>query len=222
MKILAIDTSTEACSAAIFIDNEVIERYQLAPRGHGALILGMIDSLLAESGCGLNQMDVLAYGRGPGSFTGVRIAASVTQGLAFGAGLPVLPISSLAAIAEGQYREAGSEKVLVAIDARIQEVYWGAYVRDVNDTMRLVDEECVSEPEKLPSPESTGWYGVGSGWSAYREILESRFAPWIDGWHGEFYPKASNIAYLASHDRERDNWVSAEMALPVYLRNKVV
>ena len=123
MKILALDTSTEACSAALLIDTEIHQRYEVAPREHGALILPMIETLLSEAGCAPTQLDALAFGRGPGAFVGVRIATGVAQGIAFAADLPVIPVSSLAAMAQSV--EHGN--VYSAIDARMNEVYWGAY-----------------------------------------------------------------------------------------------
>jgi tRNA threonylcarbamoyladenosine biosynthesis protein TsaB len=122
MKLLAIDTATEACSAAIYIDGETVQRYRIAPREHSHIILPMIDELLAETGCYLSAMSAIAFGRGPGSFMGVRIAAGVTQGIAFAHDLPVVPVSTLAAIAQTAHVQTQAEKVLAAIDARMNEV----------------------------------------------------------------------------------------------------
>src|SRR3569833_3307602 len=127
MKLLAIDTATEACSAALYLDGAVNKRYVLAPREHALLILPMIDELLRDANLSPLELDAVAFGRGPGAFTGLRIAAGVAQGIAYGADLPVVPVSSLAALAQGCYRERGVTRVLATIDARIGEVYWGAY-----------------------------------------------------------------------------------------------
>lgn len=218
MKLLALETATEACSAAIWMDGAVLERYQLAPRRHAALILPMIESVLAEAGLSVRQLDALAFGRGPGAFTGVRIAVGVAQGIAFAANLPVVPISSLAALALGAAQETGFSHVATALDARMGEVYWGAYA-SVGDDVELVGEERVCTPEAVIAPPGC-WLGVGSGWIAHAPILTRRLT--VSRWQGERYPHAGEVARLAANPRWRDAWVSADQALPVYLRNEIV
>lgn len=229
MKLLAIDTSTEACSAALWLNGEVHQRYQVAPREHGQLILPMIESLLAEAGLTLTQLDTLAFGRGPGGFTGVRIANSVIQGLAFGADLPVVPISSLAALAQGAYIEMGALQVLAAIDARIGEVYWGAYHATENGLVTLVNKEIVSPPQHVPQPPAHDldhdlngdWFGVGNGWHTYGQALKAHLGEAVTAWDGQRYPQARHLARLAADAFHRGLAVSAEQALPVYLRDEV-
>lgn len=225
MKLLAIDTSTEACSAALWLDGEVCQRYQVAPREHGQLILPMIESLLAEAGLALTQLDTLAFGQGPGGFTGVRIANSVIQGLAFGTDLPVVPISSLAALAQGACTELGTPHVLAAIDARIGEVYWGAYRANENSGLvALVDKEIVCMPEDVPLPlagDVGGWFGVGTGWHTYAQSLKARLGEAVTAWDGQRYPQAQHLAQLAADAFQRGLAVGAEQALPVYLRDEV-
>lgn len=221
MKILAVDTSTEACSAALLLDGEARERYRIAPREHAALILPMVESLLAEAGLALVQLDALAFGRGPGSFTGVRIGTGVIQGLAFGADLPVVPVSSLAAIAQGAYREKGAERVLAAIDARIQEVYWGAYQCSGAGVMELAGVECVCRPAEVPVPEGNGWFGAGTGWGAYPEELRMRLGGAVSGFEAERFPHAQDVAVLGVEGFGRGLALPAEQALPVYLRDEV-
>ena len=221
MKLLAIDTSTEACSAALLIDGEVLERYRLAPREHTRLILPMIDELMSDSGLKVGALDAVAFGRGPGAFTGLRIAAGVIQGIAFAAGLPVVPVSSLAALAVGWHRETGADRVLAAIDARIREVYWGAYECDAAGEARIMGDEVVCSAEQVPVPIGEGWYGVGSGWAAYQPDLQRRLAGALSGWEGQRYPRAHDVALLAVTAVDRGETVSAEHALPVYLRNEV-
>ncbi len=225
MKLLAIDTSTDACSAALWLDGEVRQRYQVAPREHGQLILPMIKSLLAEAGLTLTQLDTLAFGRGPGGFTGVRIANSVIQGLAFGTDLPVVPISSLAALAQGACTELGTPHVLAAIDARIGEVYWGAYRANENSGLvALVDKEIVCIPEDVPLPlaeDVSGWFGAGTGWHTYAHPLKTRLGAAVTAWDGQRYPQAQHLAQLAADAFQRDLAVGAEQALPVYLRDEV-
>ncbi len=225
MKLLAIDTSTDACSAALWLDGEVRQRYQVAPREHGQLILPMIESLLAEAGLALTQLDTLAFGRGPGGFTGVRIANSVIQGLAFGANLPVVPISSLAALAQGAYAEMGTPRVLAAIDARIGEVYWGAYLTAENGLVTLVDQEIVCPPQDVPLPladdVSGDWFGAGNGWHTYAQPLKARLGEAVTAWDGQRYPQAQHLCTHAADAFQRGLAVSAEQALPVYLRDEV-
>lgn len=226
MKILAIDTSTEACSAAIFTDGNIAERYQIAPREHSKLILPMMEELLADVGLTLKQLDALAFGRGPGSFTGVRIAASVIQGVAFGADLPVVPVSSLAALAQGVYREHKVEQVLTAFDARMQEVYWGAYKLGSECLMELQGKEQVILPQSVPIPasgpgEEKAWSGAGSGWETYHDVMSERLQGQLSDWKGNVFPHAQDILPLAVAGSQDGQAVAAEMAIPVYLRDKV-
>ncbi len=221
MKILAVDTSTEACSAALLLDGETREHYRIAPREHATLILPMVESLLAEAGLALVQLDALAFGRGPGSFTGVRIGTGVIQGLAFGADLPVVPVSSLVAIAQGTYRERDAERVLVAIDARIQEVYWGACQRSGVGVMELMGVERVCRPAEVPVPEVSGWFGAGTGWGTYPEELHARLGGVVSGFEAERFPHAQDVAVLGVEWFGRGLAVPAEQALPVYLRDDV-
>jgi len=221
VKLLAIDTSTEACSAALALDGEVIARYHLAPREHAGLILPMVDELMNEAGLTVRGLDALAFGRGPGAFTGLRIAAGVIQGIAFAADLPVVPVSSLAALAHGMYREQGMSKILTAIDARIHEVYWAAYRSDDQAYMQLVGEELVCSPEHIPIPSGDDWYGAGSGWDAYLPALQSRLQGIVRGWEAQRYPAAHDVALLGEVGYARGEAVSAEHALPVYLRDEV-
>lgn len=231
MKLLAIETSTEACSAALSINGEISERYEIAPRRHAALILPMIDSLLSEADHTLAQMDAIAFGRGPGAFTGVRIGAGVVQGLAFSVDCPVVPISSLAAMAHGAMLEFSVDNVLAGIDARMGEVYWGIYQRS-DSGVQLLDEEHVCTPDEtfLPSgadvpkgslSESGSWFGVGTAWQAYREILDDRYAAILSEYCADFFPRARDIATLGMLAFERGDAIDAEQAQPVYLRNNV-
>lgn len=221
MKLLAIDTSTVSCSAALYVEGKVTEQFQLAPREAASLILPMLESLLAEAGISLSQLDSLAFGCGPGSFTGVRIATGVIQGIALGAGLPVVPVSTLAALAQGVNREHGDERVLAALDARMQEVYWGAYEKGADGLMTLVGEERVALPQNVPFPEGDGWAGAGSGWDVYATGLEQQAGERVRQWYAECHPHAQDIAVLAVAGFEQGKAVAAELALPVYLRDEV-
>lgn len=217
MKLLALDTATEACSAAMWVDGAVLERYELAPRRHAVLILPMIESVLAEAGLSVRQLDAIAVGRGPGAFTGVRIAVGVAQGIAFAADLPVAPVSTLAALALGAAQATGQARVAAALDARMGEVYWSLYAV-VGEDAELLGEERVCAPETVAAPPGQ-WFGAGSGWVAYAETLAQRLT--VSGWRGDCYPHAGDIARLAAVPSRRSAWVAAERALPVYLRNEV-
>ncbi len=218
MKLLAFDASTPACSCALYLDGEITERYEIAPRQHAALILPMADELLTEAGLKPIELEGIAFGRGPGSFTGLRIACGVAQGIAFAADIPVAPISSLATLAQAAYVENGAQKVLAAIDARMSEVYWGMYVIDKQGIMRCEGEESVCAPHHISLPSAGDWYGVGSAWTIYADILAAKCGLS----QGESYPQARAMIPLALAAFAEEQIVSAENALPVYLRNKVV
>lgn len=221
MNILAIDTATEACSAALLIDGSVDERFAVAPRGHGDLILQMVDDLLASASLKPQQLDAIAFGRGPGAFTGVRIATSVVQGIALGADLPVVPVSTLAALAQGAWRQHGHQKLVCAIDARMGEIYWGCY--EIEDGVAMARaEELVCLPEAAPAVNGGGWQGVGTGWSAYHDALLQRYGQQVTVCDGYALPHAQDVARLAQYDFQAGKAVSAEAALPVYLRDNVV
>ena len=221
MKILALDTSTEACSAALLNDATLYSRYALQPRKHAALILPMLEEVLTEAEMTLNDLDALAFGCGPGSFTGVRIAAATAQGVAASANLAVISISSLAAIAQRAVDENGMEKIACAIDARMGEVYWGCYRCNDDGMVVLEGKECVIAPENIPLPQGSGWTGAGTGWSAYENQLTSRIGSNLSGLNAGLLPNAIAIAKLAAADFKEGKKLRAEQALPVYLRNQV-
>lgn len=221
MKLLAVETATEACSAALYIDGEVTEQFEIAPRQHTQLILPMVDQLLSDAGLKLTDLDGLAFGRGPGAFTGVRIATGVIQGLAFSAELPVAPISTLAAMAYGQYKDGGQQHIISAIDARMGEIYWGGYQFDESDTLRTVISEQVIAACDAPLPDSEEWFGVGSGWASDAEVLSSRCGDLLVGIDASRLPHAADIASLAVPIIETGKGVAAADALPIYLRDQV-
>jgi tRNA threonylcarbamoyladenosine biosynthesis protein TsaB len=221
MKILAIETATEACSAALWINGDIRLRYEVKPRGHSELLLGMMDDLLCEADLRPYQLDAMAFGRGPGSFTGVRIAAGVVQGAAFGAGLPVVPVSTLAALAQRAYREKGERSLLPAYDARMGELYWAAYRVGEDDLVRLVIDEEVAAAEQVRLPLDEGWYGIGSGWAAAGDVLAGRLQSVLLGYQAKMLCSAREVAQLAVAGFEQGLAVSPESALPIYLRNKV-
>lgn len=222
MKLLAIETATEACSAALLVGTESRMRYEYAPRRHTELILPMCDSLLHEAGIQASQLDAIAFGRGPGSFTGVRIAAGVAQGIAFAWNLPVVPVSTLAVMAQEAIMQFDVSLILSAIDARMQEVYWGVYQRDDNGLAKSVIDESVIQPQAVFPPVEGRYYGVGSGWKTYREALSQSISVNLTGYDGELLPKARYLIPLAECAYTMGHAVAAEDALPVYLRNEVV
>ncbi len=221
MKLLAIETATEACSAALYLDGALSERYVLAPREHARLILPMVDELLREADLSPGALDAVAFGRGPGAFTGLRIAAGVAQGIAFGADLPVVAVSSLAALAQGLCRQRGAARVLAAVDARIGEVYWGIYEADAARLMVSRGEEQVILPGEVALPEGGGWHGAGSAWEVYGDILRARLSGRLAEIDAARHPRAHDVALLAAAAYRRGEAVSAELAAPVYLRDDV-
>jgi tRNA threonylcarbamoyladenosine biosynthesis protein TsaB len=221
VRILALETATDACSAAISINGEVRERFEVAPRRHVALLLPFVDSLLADAGLSVRQLDAVAFGRGPGSFTGLRIAAGMAQGIAFGAGLPVVPVSTLAALAQYCARERGAAAVLAALDARMQEVYFGAFRMAADGLMVAAGEEVVCAPAGVPVPPAADWYAAGDGWCAHGEPLRARLPFKLAGLMDTARPHAADVARLAAVVLSRGGALAPEQAAPVYLRNHV-
>lgn len=220
LKILALDTATDACSAALLIDNQIHEQFLVAKQQHAALILPMLDQLLQTHELSLSQLDAVAFSCGPGSFTGIRIAASVVQAIAFAHNLPVIRISTLQALAQKAYREQSSEAVLACLDARMQEIYWGVYTLQENQLMQAIAPDTLIKPEAVHLPYSTAWLGVGSGWESYFETLQAKLG--AIKWLPQYFPQARDIAQLAVNEWHKGNMVTAEYALPVYLRDEVV
>lgn len=230
MKLLALDTATENCSAALLLDGTLEMREIEMERGHAERILPMIDDLLSTAGITLQDLDAIAFGRGPGSFTGVRLGTTVTQGLAFGAGLGVVPISDLQAVAQRVLDENTSHThILVCNDARMSEVYWACYERGGDGLARLEGEEHVTKPTevKLP-PHWTTATAAGRGFLAYGEALKAAApnvsftmgaAPPVDPIH--YLPRAQEIARLALPAVTARRLLPAEEALPIYLRDNV-
>lgn len=215
--LLALDTATEACSVALLHDGKVLSHYEVIPRLHAQRLLPMIKDLLAEAGIPLSAVDAIAFGRGPGAFTGVRIAIGVVQGLAFALDRPVLPVSNLAVLAQRAFREHGASQVAAAIDARMDEVYWGCY-RETAGEMSLVGAEAVMPPEQatLPDDASGDWFGAGTGWG-----YAGRIAVPLIGRDAEMLPHAQDLLTLATFAWHRGEAIVADDAQPVYLRDKV-
>ncbi|MEE8056701.1 MAG: tRNA (adenosine(37)-N6)-threonylcarbamoyltransferase complex dimerization subunit type 1 TsaB [Pseudomonadales bacterium] len=235
MKLLAIDCSTEACSVALLDDTKQVdggligESFELAPREHTQRLLPMVDHLLAQTETSLRQLDAIAFGCGPGSFTGLRICIGAVQGLAFGADLPVIPVSTLTALAQtglssenvsGGDPTVASMRVLSALDARMDEIYWGIHCV-VNGLVVLEGEEQLSAPEQLTLPESCSdshWIAVGSGWNYAERIACASEISIIDN---QLLPRASAVAVLAQRKYQLGHLLQADEAVPTYLRDDV-
>lgn len=222
--ILALDTSTENCSAALSINGEILVREFESPREHTKRILPMVDSLLAEAGIKLTDLDALAFGRGPGSFTGVRIGTGIAQGLAFGADLPMLPISTLAAMAQGANRLHNATDVLPAIDARMGEIYVAQYKLNAAGVMTLVDKEMVITADMLVAnfnKPDQAFYTLGTGWATYAEQLAALNVASLTACEGIQFPTSHDMLAIAAADFANGKAVAVEDAMPVYVRDTV-
>ena len=219
MRFLALDTSTQACSVALALDGAVRSRFEITERGHAELVLPMVDSLLAEAGVALASLDAVAFGRGPGGFTGVRIAAGVAQGLAYGAGLPVVPVSSLAAVAEPLIAAAG-ERLLVCNDARMGEVYWAVFERAADGGLLAITPERVSPPDGVDVGGLAVDRAAGNGLAAQpalRDRLASAGFSIVEG----AWPRAEAVLAIAAREFAAGRSASPADAVPVYVRDDV-
>jgi len=223
VKLLALDTSSEGCSAALLVDDSVTERFDLAPRGHTRLLMPMIRELLAEKDLAPSDLDTLAFACGPGSFTGLRIATGVVQGLAYGLDIPVIPVSSLAAVAEDAMARRGladGDGIAVAFDARMGEVYWACYVCRDGQPERLGDEQ-VCAPESVALVQGVSrWFGAGQGWQL-KESFPAGVAGAMEEIDDTLVPRASRVAEIAASAFRAGAGVPAEQAQPVYIRDEV-
>jgi tRNA threonylcarbamoyladenosine biosynthesis protein TsaB len=209
MKFAAFETSTEWCSVAVWVDGEALGIEELAGNRHGEFVLPMLDRLLASAGISIAQLDAVAFGAGPGSFTGLRIACGVAQGLAFARGLPVAGISTLEAMAE----ESGAARVVACLDARMHEVYYSAIEKDGLRWRNVIPAQCVA-PTAVQVPPGEGWVGCGNGFAAYGSLGFNSVMP-------EIHPSAIAVAHLAAPGINAGEGVDAEFAVPVYVRDKV-
>jgi tRNA threonylcarbamoyladenosine biosynthesis protein TsaB len=221
MKLLAIETATEACSAALLVNGELRERYEVQPRKQSELILAMVDGLLAEGALSPGELDALAFGCGPGSFTGVRIAAGVAQGIAFGADIPVVPVSTLAALAQRHFRENGLRRLLPAFDARMNELYWGCYEVNGEGLVEPVLEDRLVSADNVSWPDGGGWHGVGGGWRSYGDRLAVRMGDDLESVTPSLLCSACDVALLGFKGLQGGDGVPADRAFPVYLRDEV-
>ena len=219
MRLIAFDTATEWCTAALWVDGEVASREERAGQRHSELLVPMVMDLLAEAGLKLGQLDGLAYGMGPGSFTGLRIACGVAQGLALGGEVPVLGVSTLEALAEEAWLAKGADRVLACLDARMNEVYAGLYQRlDVG--WSCLAGPVVCPPESTPMPGEQGFLGVGPGFAAYPQLMALGREALVDI-DTQLIPHARAIAQLAAPRFARGEGLPPEAAEPLYIRDKV-
>lgn len=217
MKILAIDAATEACSVALKVGDDIISKYEVAPQQHSQKLLPFVDEILAQGEIKLSQLDAIAFGKGPGSFTGVRIGVAVTQGLAFGADLPVVGISSMAAMAQQAISQEQAQQVVVAIDARMSEVYFSIYNNEAG-IAEVSSKEMVRKPELLESIHLPHAMSVGTGWQTYEQILTEKFSCQRSE---IILPSAEFMLPLAEIEFNKGHGVAAEFAQPNYVRDEV-
>ena len=226
MNLLAIETSTEFLSLAACRGDAVFWNHVEAGQRHAEMILGSISTLLAHAGLRLGDLDGIAYGEGPGSFTGLRIACGVVQGLALARGLKVLGVSTLLALAE----EGAADKAIACTDARMGEVYYAAYRRDINprdgnprdgDGWQVVHAPGLCRPQEVPVPEGGAWTGFGSGFAAHGEVLRGRLSAALDRVEPAVFPTAAAVLRLARPRFGRGEGGAPEGAIPIYLRDKV-
>jgi tRNA threonylcarbamoyladenosine biosynthesis protein TsaB len=223
MKLLAIETSTEACSIAVWVDGHVCERHALAPRRHAELALPWCDELLAEAGVAKRALDAIAVGRGPGAFTGVRLAVALAQGMALALGIPVIPVSTLATLAAGAARDGASDDpILAAIDARMGEVYLGLFRGGGTDGPIALGAEWMARPEFVEVPATpTGLRGVGTGFAAADGALCVRLGQRLRHVDAAALPRAGDLAQLAALAWARGEAIAPDLLEPAYLRDKV-
>ena len=216
MRILALETSTEYCSVALWQDVAIVERCELVGQKHSELLMEMLDGVLREANVTLAQLDGIAFGAGPGSFTGVRIACGVAQGLALGADLPVAGVCTLQALAQS----SGQDKVIAALDARMAEVYYAAYEKREGGWV-TINEPGLCLPQDAQPIEGSGWFGAGSGFATHGVALKTRYAAQIAGIDAQAVPQARAIAQLAASLFAAGQGMDAALAMPLYLRDKV-
>ena len=216
MRILALETSTEYCSVALWQDGTLNERCELVGQKHSEVLMEMLDTLLKDAGIRIKQVDGIAFGKGPGSFTGVRIACGVAQGLALGAGINVVGVCTLQALAQS----SGHDKVMAALDARMGELYLAAYEKRDGEWVAVI-EPCLCKPGDAPPVIGEHWFGTGSGFAVDAAALTVRYGKQLFAVDALAMPRAGAVAQIAAGEFARGNAVDAALALPLYLRDKV-
>lgn len=217
--ILAFDTATTACSVAVWCDGIVHQKFEIAPRRHGELLLPMIDSLLKEAALKINDFDAIALGNGPGSFMGLRIAAGVAQGLAFGAGIPVVTVSTLQALAQTAYWVTAAQSILVGWDARMQQIYWGLYKVEGERVFSVLPDQ-LSVPSGVCLSNEKCFLAAGNAWEIYADNLPQSIIN-LTRPDQPCYPSAKAVAFLAADLYEQGVTVDPQSVELAYLRNRV-
>ncbi|HEX7992094.1 MAG TPA: tRNA (adenosine(37)-N6)-threonylcarbamoyltransferase complex dimerization subunit type 1 TsaB [Stenotrophomonas sp.] len=220
MKLLAFETATEACSVALYVDGQVLERFEVAPRRHAELSLPWAEQLLAEAGIARSELDAIALSRGPGAFTGVRLAIAIAQGIALALDRPLLPVSTLQALALRAPTDA--PRVLACIDARMGELYAARYLRDADGELQLQERELLVAPEavQLPADDSV-WAGVGTGFAAGEGVLSARLQSRLSSADAQALPSAADVLKIAVPAMLRGEAIAPELVQPAYLRDNV-
>lgn len=215
-KLLALETTTAACSVALWINGEITQRFEIVPQKHAEVILDWIDGLLHTAGVKLKNLDAIAFGSGPGSFMGVRIATGVAQGISYGVDLPVIPVSTLQALAQASYQKVNSERVTAGWDARMDSIYWGVYQIDDKKIMRVIMDDRLDNPKDIKFTQKYG-IGVGNAWKVYQDSLSPDFH-FIEN---EIYPDAAAILRIAYYKLKNNELITPEKAEPTYIRENV-
>ena len=223
MKLLAMDTSSLACSVAVKIDDTIVERYEEKPREHTRLLLPMIEAVLQESEIALCELDAIVLGNGPGSFIGMRIAASVAQGLAYGSGLNIVPVSSLAAVASEVLAKSDAAEVVVTQDAHMNEVYLGIFARGCDDLPVAAMQERLQAQDRIAELNNDAGgprIAAGAGWQRYPALLEKNRAR-LDAVSDRLHPRARYLLDLGSRSLATGLSIAPAELMPAYLRQKV-
>ena len=215
-KLLALETATAACSTALWLNGEITQRFKIVPQKHSDIVLDLVDELLSDAGINLRNLDAITFGSGPGSFIGVRIATGVAQGIAYGIDLPVIPVSTLQALAQAAYQKINNEQVIAGWDAQMDHIYWGMYKADARKIMQAITGDHVDRPGDIQCFQGK-WIGTGNAWPMYRSHLPSDFL-FIEK---EIYPDAASIAVIADQKFKQGDILPPEKAEPTYIREKV-
>ena len=220
MNLLAIDTVTEMASIALLSNDDLLVAEAFVPQQHTHVILEMVQKQMTTSGLSFAQLDAIAFSRGPGSFTGLRICASITQGLAIAYDLPVIPVSSLAILAQGSYRQDNKSNVVACLDARREEVYWACF-KERSGRMELIGEESVLAPGAVKTQQGGPWHGVGSGFKNYATELAGNPRVDLGTIEPDRFPLAQDAMEFAKKAWLQKEYVDASLAIPTYLRDNI-
>ena len=228
-KILALDTATDVCSVALLYsdddnsNDDILDYYNTVPRQKQTVfILSMLEELLVEAGLTLHQLDAIAFGCGPGSFTGVRLATSIAQSIAIAIDLPLIPISTLRTLAQGAYFKLNVDSALAVLNSRTDEVYYGIYVTCRDKIMLELKEERTCSPYDIDLNGFLPSVGIGNGWDTHHTIFTKKLGYLPNGWISSCFPSAHDMTFLAQHDYKLNKVMSPDQIAPVYLRDMII